>query len=187
MADIIKIRPAHTNASYSNLTRSFDENLTFDDSFESDFFDTYDSIHRFCVETSLASLATVCNLVVLLAVGTAGNPCSKLRPISIYNLIFVNLSVVNVLSCVFGWVSNNLLYLFDKYFAELATRNCCAFTANIIAVALVVNALGTVGALTMVGFSIVQCVAMRTPLRLYIPSLRRGRVGLIFQPLVVYT
>lgn len=43
---------------------------------------------------------------------------------SVYNILFVNLAVTNVLSCVLMWLSNNLLVLFNEHMVtERADRH----------------------------------------------------------------
>ncbi|ELT97564.1 hypothetical protein CAPTEDRAFT_216107 [Capitella teleta] len=157
-----------STANLSSLNSSL-EPPTHNDS----FFDTYYSVPRFWLETVFASVAALCNICVLLAVKH-----SKGRR-SIYNTLFVNLAVANILSCLLSWLCNNLLVLFSRRILLSGTSVCTALV-YMTAAAFVSNAFGLVSTLTMLGFSAVQYFAVCHPLHnLSIIRPRRVRAFII--------
>jgi len=154
----------------SPMTLNVTDNVT--ELQDTHFFDIVLSPTRFKMETVLCFFAVGCNAVILNAVCYAGSVTS--RPISIYNLLFFNLVVVNILSCALSWFSNNLLYLFGRFLFNLLEYNQCMFCVVLMAGVLFSNAFSVVSALTMVGFSIVQYAVICLPFQRPTASRRRG-------------
>ena len=123
------------------------------------FFDTYYSTSRLSVETVLALTAIFCNALVLFAMRD-----SRVRR-SVYNTLFVNLAVANILSCLLSWISNNLLVLFNRQLMAISRHNICQFFVYLMAAIFVNAAFGLVSTLTMFGFSAVQYCAICRPLQ----------------------
>lgn len=135
------------------------------------FFDVYYSVPRFSIETVLASAAGLCNISVLLAVKNA-----KGRR-SVYNTLFVNLAVANILSCALSWLCNNILMLFSR---RLISFPMCTIFVYMTAAAFVSNAFGLVSTLIMLGFATVQYFAVCHPLHhISIVTTKRIRVFII--------
>ncbi len=126
------------------------------------FFSTYFSIPRFSAETLLASLATLANAVTLLAV--VCSRCQRAR--SVYNRLFINLAVANMMSCTLSWLCNNLLFLFNKEIVHLIVTsfNMCRLFVYLTAAVFVSSAFGIVSTVTMLGFTSVQYFAICRPL-----------------------
>ena len=83
-------------------------NITADDGGDKSFFDTYFSVPRFGVESSLAVLSTTINVLALISSANARN-----KRFGIYHTLFINLCVANILSCALSWLSNNIFFLFE--------------------------------------------------------------------------
>lgn len=126
----------------------------------SNFFDTYYSPVRFCLESCLAFLAVMLNVVALTAM-----LCGRTRrhSLSLYNILFVNLSVANVLSCCLFLLSNNALVLLQRL--DLFRFDICLFFIHMLAAIFLSSAFSIITILTMFAFSIIQYLAICRPLQ----------------------
>ncbi len=160
--------PLYFQTLYFNSTPSFVWNLSDEDtwllagfhrSIAHSFFDTYYSRERFIVETVFAFVFAVFNVFALLLV-------LQIKGFSPYHVLFVNLVATNALSCLFSWLSNNCLYLFEGAFTELLLKemNLCKFYVYLSGGWFASTAFGIVTLLTVLGFLTVQYLAICRPL-----------------------
>lgn len=130
------------------------------DAGQASFFETYFSVPRFATETVLAIISAICNLLALGAVyHTRGRQTA-------YHLLFFNLAVANILSCILSWLCNNVLFLFQKEIdAQMETgTSLCEIFVFLLAGVFASSSFGLVSTLTMLGFSSVQYFAICKPL-----------------------
>ena len=126
------------------------------------FFDTYFSLPRFSIETTLALVTASLNGLILAAVRNAHSSRSR----SVYNTLFVNLAVADILSCILSWLCNNIFFLFSKHLKQYqGPGNMCQLFVYLVAAAFVSNGFGIVSTLTMLGFTTVQYFAICRPLQ----------------------
>ena len=126
------------------------------------FFDVYFSLPRFSIETTLALLTATLNGFILAAVRNAHSSQSR----SVYNTLFVNLAVADILSCILSWLCNNIFFLFSKHLKYYRdTGDMCQLFVYLVAAAFVSNGFGIVSTLTMLGFTTVQYFAICRPLQ----------------------
>ena len=150
---------AYTNHSQLDASRAGDASSA---AVRGQFFDTYFSLPRFAVETTLASMALVINVVTLVAMKNARYHRSK----AVYNTLFVNLAVANMLTCVLSWLCNNVIFLFEQQILTMVlfSFNVCRLYVYLTAAVFVTSASGIVSTLTMLGFTTVQYFAICRPL-----------------------
>ena len=155
---------------YDNITVSNDSGP---DDMHGQFFDTYYSLPRFALETTLATMAILINLITLVAMQHARYHRSK----SVYNTLFVNLAVANILTCALSWLCNNVMFLFEQQLLAMVvtTFNMCKLYVYLTAAVFVTSASGIVSTLTMLGFTTVQYFAICKPLQ-HQSILRKTRV-----------
>ena len=148
-------------------------NVTDPDSMHGQFFDTYFSMPRFIVETTLATMAILINLMTLVAMQNAR--CHRNK--AVYNTLFVNLVVANMLTCALSWLCNNVIFLFDQQLVAMVVKtfNICKLYVYLTAAVFVTSASGIVCTLTMLGFTTVQYFAICKPLQ-HQSILRKTRV-----------
>lgn len=141
--------------------------LSSSSSSSSNFFETYYSRTRLFLEASLAFLAVLLNVVALTAM-LCGS--TRRHHLSLYNILFVNLSVANVLSCCLFLLSNNALVLLQRL--DLYHINICLFFIHLLAAIFLSSGFSIITILTMFAFSIIQYLAICRPL-LQLHVLRR--------------
>ena len=126
------------------------------------FFDTYFSLPRFAVETTLASMAILFNMATLVTMQYARYHSSK----AVYNTLFVNLTVANTMTCALSWLCNNVIFLFkEQLLSMVLTFNYCKLYIYLTAAVFVTSASGIVCTLIMLGFATVQYFAICKPLQ----------------------
>jgi len=140
--------------------------------------DVYYSPRRFATETVCAVVATGANISVLVAMRRAYAilAVGQNRTSRAYSVLFVNLIIANSLSCILSWLSNNSLFMFNRQLIDVLNTEPCLFFIYLMAALFVSTAFGIVSTLTMLGFSVVQYLAIR---RVTCPSTSSvSRVGL---------
>lgn len=127
------------------------------------FFDTYFSASRFGVETFFASLSIVLNVCALFVIQRANQ---KSRNYSAYNTLFINLASANLFACFLSWMTNNILFLFERQIVQLIIHGttACKVFLYLLAAVYVSCSFEVVSVLTMLGFTIVQYYAICQPL-----------------------
>lgn len=138
------------------------------------FFSVYFSHVRFSIETLLASLTIISNCIILTAIWVA----RRRHRLSVYNFLFTNLGVANVLSCSMLWLTNNSLLLFRRHVIRLVLQqDFCRLYVYMTAAIFVSSAFGVVSTVTMLGFVSAQYLAVCRPLQ-HLGILRRRRLFL---------
>lgn len=136
------------------------------------FFHVYFSRSRFAMETLLAAVTIVSNFFILTTIRIA----RQSNRLSVYNFLFTNLGVANILSCTMLWVTNNSLILFRRQVLRLVVlHDYCSLYVYMTAAIFVSSAFGVVTTVTMLGFSTAQYLAVCRPLR-HLDLLRRRRL-----------
>lgn len=130
----------------------------------SNFFETYYSQARLILEASLAFLAVMLNCVALTAM-LCGRSRRTHHRLSLYSILFINLSVANTLSCCLFLLSNNALVLLQRTFLHLFHLNLCLFFTHLLAAIFLSSAFSIITILTMFAFSIIQYLAICRPLQ----------------------
>ena len=107
-------------------------------------------------------MALVINTVTLIAMKNARYHRSK----AVYNTLFINLAIANMLTCVLSWLCNNVIFLFEQQILSMVimTFNICRLYVYLTAAVFVTSASGIVSTLTMLGFTTVQYFAICRPL-----------------------
>lgn len=148
------------------------ENGSSDTPAMNSFFHVYFSRTRFAMETLLAAVTIVSNFFILTTIRIA----RQSNRLSVYNFLFTNLGVANILSCTMLWVTNNSLILFRRQVIRLVMRHdYCSLYVYMTAAIFVSSAFGVVTTVTMLGFSTAQYMAVCRPLR-HLDILRRRRL-----------
>ena len=136
------------------------------------FFDTYYSLARFVVETSLAVTSVVVNLIALIAA-----ECSKTEA-TLSHPLFVNLALSNTLASALAWLFNNVLVLFEELVIKLMySEKLCRVTLMGLGASILMSMLGIISTLTLLGFAIIQCIAINKPLH-YTGLVTRKKINL---------
>ena len=127
------------------------------------FLEQYFSLPRFVVAASVAALAASLNIAALVIIPNARHRVYRQH---IYHMLFMNLALTNVLACLFQLLSNNSFYFFEKQIFAALMRGVseCRIFSYVMPAAFLSNAVGTVSTLTMLGFGVVQYVAICRPL-----------------------
>ena len=84
------------------------------------------------------------------------------RSKAVYNTLFVNLMVANMMTCALSWLCNNVIFFFEERLLTMvmATFNFCRLYVYLTAAVFVTSASGIVSTLTMLGFTVVQYLAV---------------------------
>ena len=144
------------------------------------FMSVYDSLLRFSLESILAALSMVLNGNILVSTCnySRNRRLLHVRRPSLYTLLFIHLTLVNFLSAPITWASNNLLFAGRRWSwfpAFLVQMNFCQFTGTIMALSIVSMVINLAATFIILGFSLVQYVAIRFPLK-QLTLLRRRNV-----------
>ena len=137
------------------------------------FFAEYFSVSRFTVETVAMVTSTAFNMAAFMLI-----PHTRQQPYgqSVYHLLFLNLALANMAASVLMWLTNNAIYLFKEHFmAAMLGGSICRVFVYLVSAGFVSTAFGLISALTMLGFSTVQYIAVCKPLH-HTAILRRSRV-----------
>lgn len=138
------------------------------------FFSVYFSPVRLSVETLLALVAITSNCIIITAIRVARGR----HRLSVYNFLFTNLGVANVLSCSMLWLTNNSLLLFRRHVIRLVVQHdFCRLYVYMTAAVFVSSAFGIVSTVTMLGFTAAQYLVVCRPLQ-HLDILRRRRLFL---------
>ena len=159
--DVIQKQKQFSNHSPDDYIFSFNESLS---AAPYEFLQNYFSMLRFTSETTLAGVSGLFNAVALFSLvrsyGHANTPTK-----AVYKCLFLNLSLANLLTCIFQWFCNNVLFFFEEPLFNLAESNPCLMLLYMASAFFVSTSFGLVSSLTMLGFATVQYLAICKPLR----------------------
>ena len=171
---LINLTTATDDAIYKYLTTTPpDEDTYGDDIGAMAFFAEYFSVSRFTVETAAMVTSTAFNMAAFMLI-----PHTRQEPYgqSVYHLLFLNLALANMAASVLMWLTNNAIYLFkEQFMAAMLGGSICRVFVYLVSAGFVSTAFGLISALTMLGFSTVQYIAVCKPLH-HTAILRRSRV-----------
>lgn len=143
-----------------------------------EFMNVYDSLLRFSLESILAALSVLLNGHILISTChySRNRRVLHLRRPSLYTLLFVHLTLVNFLSAPITWSSNNFLFAGRRWSWFPPVRmNFCHFTGTIVALSIVSMVINLAATFLILGFSLVQYIAIRFPLK-QLSLLRRRNI-----------
>ena len=139
------------------------------------FFDAYYSKSRFGFETLLCVIALIMNIVTIVFIKATRQKATPSK------ILFLNLAVTNMLSSALFWLCNNILYLFGRYLIPLMTvqRSRCTVSLLLMAAAFLSSLFIVTSSLTLLGFAVVQFIAICRPLQsLLVITLTKIRIYL---------
>ena len=123
----------------------------------------------------LSCVSIICNTLALVAVRYVHGHQTA------YHVLFINLSIANILCSVLSWLCNNTLFLFEDQITFLivsGTQSVCDLFVYLLAAVLVSISFGIVSTLIMLGFATVQYFAICNPLR-HETIVRKRRIWMV--------
>ncbi|CAD5123257.1 unnamed protein product [Dimorphilus gyrociliatus] len=128
--------------------------------------DAIKSTGRFATESCLAAVAITCNLFALIAAKNARGRHGA------YHMLFMNLAIANSLSCVLLLTCNHNV---SNYQLEKVLGDQCRIIVFVSSLAIFSSSFTLVAAATLLGFSVIQYLAVAQPLH-HQNLVRRSRV-----------